>query len=276
MGGHRRAPGCRRTCEPWRHDHGTARPGLRIDPLLVGRGRRCPVRRAHLWPPRRMSSSSAAATRAWPRRGSLPVGSVTSSSSTATRSAGGRAPATAAWPIREASTIWPPCSPWTGARPCGTTRWPPSKVSESSSPSWASSVDWRRSGHLELAGHPRHVAHLRAVAHAYASIGEEARFVAPEDLGTEIGSTRFAGGLLVSAAARPATGQAGRGTGTRRAGRRSGTARTHRCPSGGPSGDGVRGRDVARDPPSGGGGGRHRRNHAAPASWPGWGGASSG
>ncbi len=58
--------------------------------------------------------------------------------------------------------------------------------------------DWRRSGHLELAGHPRHVAHLRSVADAYASIGEEARFVAAEDLGSEIGSTRFAGGLLVT------------------------------------------------------------------------------
>jgi glycine/D-amino acid oxidase-like deaminating enzyme len=58
--------------------------------------------------------------------------------------------------------------------------------------------DWRRSGHLELAGHPRHVANLRSVADAYASIGEEARIVAAGDLGSEIGSTRFAGGLLVT------------------------------------------------------------------------------
>ncbi len=58
--------------------------------------------------------------------------------------------------------------------------------------------DWRRSGHLELADHPRHVAHLRSVAHAYDSIGEDARFVGPDDLGAEVGSTRFAGGLRVT------------------------------------------------------------------------------
>jgi len=58
--------------------------------------------------------------------------------------------------------------------------------------------DWRRSGHLELADHPRHVSHLRSVADAYASIGEDARFVAPDELGAEIGSPRFAGGLLVT------------------------------------------------------------------------------
>jgi glycine/D-amino acid oxidase-like deaminating enzyme len=58
--------------------------------------------------------------------------------------------------------------------------------------------DWRRSGHLELAGHPRHVAHLRSVADAYASIGEEARFIAAGDLRAEIGSDRFTGGLLVT------------------------------------------------------------------------------
>jgi glycine/D-amino acid oxidase-like deaminating enzyme len=57
--------------------------------------------------------------------------------------------------------------------------------------------DWRRSGHIELADHPRHVAHLRSVADAYASIGEEARFVTAADLGAEVGSTRFAGGLLI-------------------------------------------------------------------------------
>ncbi len=58
--------------------------------------------------------------------------------------------------------------------------------------------DWRRGGHLELAAHPRHAAHLRMVADAYAAIGEEARFVAAGDLGTEIGSDRFAAGLLVT------------------------------------------------------------------------------
>jgi glycine/D-amino acid oxidase-like deaminating enzyme len=58
--------------------------------------------------------------------------------------------------------------------------------------------DWRRSGHLELADHPRHVSHLRSVADAYASIAEDARFVGPDELGAEVGSSRFAGGLLVT------------------------------------------------------------------------------
>jgi glycine/D-amino acid oxidase-like deaminating enzyme len=58
--------------------------------------------------------------------------------------------------------------------------------------------DWRRSGHLELAAHPRHVGHLRSVVDAYASIGEEARFLGPDELGDEIGSTTFAGGLRVT------------------------------------------------------------------------------
>jgi glycine/D-amino acid oxidase-like deaminating enzyme len=58
--------------------------------------------------------------------------------------------------------------------------------------------DWRRSGHLELAGHPRHGEHLKKVAEAYAAIGEEARFLSPPELGAEIGSERFAAGLLVT------------------------------------------------------------------------------
>ncbi len=58
--------------------------------------------------------------------------------------------------------------------------------------------DWRRCGHLELADHPRHVSHLRSVADAYASVGEDARFVAADELGDQVGSPRFAGGLLVS------------------------------------------------------------------------------
>jgi glycine/D-amino acid oxidase-like deaminating enzyme len=58
--------------------------------------------------------------------------------------------------------------------------------------------DWRRSGHLELAHHPRLASHLRSVADAYSSIGEDARFVAADDLGAEIGSHRYAGGLLVA------------------------------------------------------------------------------
>jgi glycine/D-amino acid oxidase-like deaminating enzyme len=58
--------------------------------------------------------------------------------------------------------------------------------------------DWRRSGHLELAGHRRHGPHLRSVAEAYASIGEEARFLGPTALGAEIGSEHFSAGLLVT------------------------------------------------------------------------------
>jgi len=58
--------------------------------------------------------------------------------------------------------------------------------------------DWRRSGHLELAHHPRSAARLRVVADAYDAIGEEARFIGPEELAAEIGSRRFDGGLLVS------------------------------------------------------------------------------
>jgi glycine/D-amino acid oxidase-like deaminating enzyme len=62
-------------------------------------------------------------------------------------------------------------------------------------------VDWRRCGHLELAHHPRVAAHQRAVAEAYRSIGEAARFVPGAELGSEIGSTRFCGGLLVERSA---------------------------------------------------------------------------
>jgi glycine/D-amino acid oxidase-like deaminating enzyme len=58
--------------------------------------------------------------------------------------------------------------------------------------------EWRRSGHLELAHHPRAADALRAVAAAYDAIGEEARFVDRAELGAEIGSDRFAGGLLVA------------------------------------------------------------------------------
>jgi glycine/D-amino acid oxidase-like deaminating enzyme len=61
--------------------------------------------------------------------------------------------------------------------------------------------DWRRCGHLELAHHPRVARHQRHVASAYASIGEEARFLGPDELGDEIGSRRFCGGLLVERSA---------------------------------------------------------------------------
>jgi glycine/D-amino acid oxidase-like deaminating enzyme len=58
--------------------------------------------------------------------------------------------------------------------------------------------DWRRSGHLELARHRRHAAHLRGVAEAYATVDEGASFLEAGRLGEEIGSDRFAGGLLVT------------------------------------------------------------------------------
>ena len=61
--------------------------------------------------------------------------------------------------------------------------------------------DWQRRGHLELAHHPRVVAAQRAVADAYASIGEDARFLSAAELGSEIGSDRFSGGLLVERSA---------------------------------------------------------------------------
>jgi glycine/D-amino acid oxidase-like deaminating enzyme len=61
--------------------------------------------------------------------------------------------------------------------------------------------DWTRCGHVELAHHPRVAEHQRAVAAAYASIGEEARFLDADELRSEIGSGRFCGGLLVERSA---------------------------------------------------------------------------
>jgi glycine/D-amino acid oxidase-like deaminating enzyme len=61
--------------------------------------------------------------------------------------------------------------------------------------------DFHRRGHLELAHHPRLAEHQRAVARAYASIGEETRFLDRAALGSEIGSGRFWGGLLVERSA---------------------------------------------------------------------------
>jgi glycine/D-amino acid oxidase-like deaminating enzyme len=61
--------------------------------------------------------------------------------------------------------------------------------------------EWQRRGHLELAHHPRVVARQRAVANAYHSIGEDARFLSAAELGAEVGSDRFCGGLLVARSA---------------------------------------------------------------------------
>ena len=71
--------------------------------------------------------------------------------------------------------------------------------------------DWQRCGHIELAHHPRVAARQRAVADAYASIGEKARVLSAAELGSEIGSDRFWGGLLVerSAGLQPAKLAAG-------------------------------------------------------------------
>jgi glycine/D-amino acid oxidase-like deaminating enzyme len=80
--------------------------------------------------------------------------------------------------------------------------------------------DWRRCGHLELAHHPRIAPSLSAEADAYRAIGEEARFVPPDELASEIGSDRFHGGLLVerSGAVHPAQLMAGLARGAVRAG----------------------------------------------------------
>jgi len=56
---------------------------------------------------------------------------------------------------------------------------------------------WRRSGHLELAHHPRAALRLRQVAAVHRSIGEEARFLDARAVRSEVGSTRFEGGLVV-------------------------------------------------------------------------------
>jgi len=66
--------------------------------------------------------------------------------------------------------------------------------------------DWRRSGHVELAHHPRAARHFESVARSFLSIGEDARYLGIEELGAEVGSGRFHGGLVVerSAALHPA------------------------------------------------------------------------
>jgi glycine/D-amino acid oxidase-like deaminating enzyme len=71
--------------------------------------------------------------------------------------------------------------------------------------------DFAPTGHLELAHHRRQVDGLRRAADAFASIGQAASFVARDDLGREIGSDRFAGGLVVehSGAVHPAKLAAG-------------------------------------------------------------------
>ena len=79
---------------------------------------------------------------------------------------------------------------------------------------------FRRCGHVELAHHPRAAARLRAVADAYDAIGEHARFVDADELGAEIGSPRFSGGLVVgrSAGAHPGALAAGLARGASAAG----------------------------------------------------------
>jgi glycine/D-amino acid oxidase-like deaminating enzyme len=61
--------------------------------------------------------------------------------------------------------------------------------------------DWQRRGHVELAHHPRVAAAQRAVAEDYASIGEPAHFLDAADVRSEIGTSRFCGGLVVERSA---------------------------------------------------------------------------
>ncbi|MCH9718890.1 MAG: FAD-binding oxidoreductase [Actinomycetia bacterium] len=56
--------------------------------------------------------------------------------------------------------------------------------------------DYRRSGSLYLAHSPRHVAGLRAEATNRAAAGENVRFLTAAELGQEVGSELFHGGLL--------------------------------------------------------------------------------
>jgi len=67
-------------------------------------------------------------------------------------------------------------------------------------------VGWQRTGHLELAGHRRHLPRLHGAAQAHRSLGQAARVVEGEELAEEIGSSVFAGGLVVerSGAVQPA------------------------------------------------------------------------
>ncbi len=61
--------------------------------------------------------------------------------------------------------------------------------------------EWQRRGHVELAHHPRVAAGQRAVARDYASIGESARVLDAAGVRSEIGSSRYCGGLVVERSA---------------------------------------------------------------------------
>ena len=65
---------------------------------------------------------------------------------------------------------------------------------------------WVRTGHVELAVHRRHARRLQVSAEAHQRLGEHAHFADRDELSAEIGSSRFAGGLVVerSAALQPA------------------------------------------------------------------------
>ncbi|HXW31724.1 MAG TPA: FAD-dependent oxidoreductase, partial [Acidimicrobiales bacterium] len=80
--------------------------------------------------------------------------------------------------------------------------------------------DWVSTGHVELAVHPRHARRLQTAAEAHQRLGERAHFVGREELATEIGSPRFAGGLVIerSAALQPAVLLQGLLAAARRAG----------------------------------------------------------
>jgi len=71
--------------------------------------------------------------------------------------------------------------------------------------------DFAPTGHLELAHHRRQVDGLRRAAAAYAEVGQAASFLGRDELGAEIGSEAFFGGLAVehSGAVHPAKLAAG-------------------------------------------------------------------
>ncbi len=60
------------------------------------------------------------------------------------------------------------------------------------------SCGWQRSGHLELTYHRAQRNALRHEEAAYHSVGEEARYLARDELAAEVGSDRFEAGLLVA------------------------------------------------------------------------------
>ena len=81
--------------------------------------------------------------------------------------------------------------------------------------------DWMRSGHITLAATPRHFERLTHAQRTFSIlVGHETELLGPDQLRGEIGSSRYAGGLLDPRAGRlhPAAYLAGLGDAARRAG----------------------------------------------------------